>query len=247
MDAPDIVRIARRRAGLTQQQLGERSGHPRETIARWEAGAREPSLAALKSLVEAAGLDLVLNLAERDSTLDDLVADQLERSPVERLARLLPAPAVRDLTAALTWVAGARTPLIVIGSVAAALQGAPQRPDAATVEVVSADPYSTEREMETAGLAAVDSDDRWAEVDRREPWLLPDGGAVAIALNVPGSEGYRDLRRDANQVRLTDETEITVAHPRDLLRLADASPRESERARVPGLRALLARTAPGSE
>lgn len=244
MDAPDIVRIARRRGGLTQQQLGERSGHPRETIARWEAGAREPSLAALKSLVEAAGFDLVLSLAERDASLDELVADQLARSPLERLARLLPAPAVRDLTRALTWVAGARTPVIVIGSVAAALQGGPQRPDPATVEVVSADPYSTEREMQGAGLVPVDSDDRWAEVDRREPWLLPDGGAVALAVNMPGSEGYRDLRRDANRIRLADEVEVTVAHPRDLLRLADASPRESERARVPGLRPLLARTAP---
>jgi hypothetical protein len=40
-------------------------------------------------------------------------------------------------------------------------------------------------------------------------------------------------------VELDKKTSIRVAHPRDLLRMADASPRESERARVPGLRALL--------
>jgi hypothetical protein len=35
---------------------------------------------------------------------------------------------------------------------------------------------------------------------------------------------------------------VVVAHPRDLLRIADASPREAERARVPGLQALLEAT-----
>ena len=60
-----------------------------------------------------------------------------------------------------------------------------------------------------------------------------------LASNVSGTGDYRDLRRGARTVQLDDGTSIRVAHPRDLLRMADASPRESERARVPGLRALL--------
>lgn len=230
--------MARQRAGLTQQQLAERSGHPRETIARWETGAREPSLSTLRALVAASGLDLVLNLAERDRDLEALVTDQLKISPRERLGRLLPAPAVRGVWHAVTWIAKARTPLIVIGGVGGALQGAPQRPEP-RVDVVSADRHTTEEEMRRDGLEPIDTDDRWAEADRRESWLLPDGGEIALGVNVPGSHGYADLRRSAGFVQLDADLKITVAHPRDLLRMADASPRLAERSRVPGLRALL--------
>jgi transcriptional regulator with XRE-family HTH domain len=236
----DVVRIARQRAGLTQQQLAKRSGHPRETIARWETGAREPSLSALKALVAASGLDLVLHLAEHDASLDQQVSALVGLSPSKRLDNQLPAPALRELSRAFDWIAAAETPLIVIGSIGATLQGAPQRPDASMVEVVSADPHATEREMRASGLAPIDNDDRWADRDRREGWMLPRGGVIALALDLPGSAGYPDLRREAERLRLDDGKEITVAHPRDLFRLADASSRAAERARIPGLRALLA-------
>jgi len=238
MTSKDIVRIARQRAGITQQQLAERSGHPRETIARWETGAREPSLATLSALVAACDLDLVIHLAPRDPSLGELVADQLELTATERLGRLMHATARDDALRSLHWLAEARTPSIVIGGVAAALQGGPQQPDDSQVEFVSGDPYAIEAEMRNAGLIAIDANERWADVDRRAPWTLPDGGTVVLASNIPGSGDYRDLRRSARTVEL-DGTSIRVAHPRDLLRMADASPRERERARVPGLRALL--------
>ena len=96
--------------------------------------------------------------------------------------------------------------------------------------------------MRDAGLVPRDTDERWADVDRRAPWVLPDGATIALASNVPGTGDYPDLRRSARTVEL-DRTRVPVAHPRDLLRMADASPRESERARVPGLRALLSHLA----
>jgi transcriptional regulator with XRE-family HTH domain len=235
----DIVRIARQRAGITQQQLADRSGHPRETIARWEAGAREPSLATLKALVAACDLDLVIHLARKDSSLEELVADQLELTATERLERLMPATAADDALRALRWLAAARTPVIVIGGVAAVLQGGPQQPGGGQVEFVSGDPYAMEAELRAAGLIPSDVDERWADVDRRAPWALPDGGTIVLASNVPGTGDYRDLRRSARTVQLADNASIRVAHPRDLMRMADASSRESERARVPGLRALL--------
>jgi transcriptional regulator with XRE-family HTH domain len=231
--------MARQRAGITQQQLAERSGHPRETIARWETGAREPSLATLSALVAACDLELVIHLAQRDPSLEELVADQLELTAGERLARLMPAATRDDAIRALRWLAEARTPAIVIGGVAAALQGGPQRPDDGQVEFVSGDPYAIEAEMRAASLIPSDVDERWADVDRRAPWALPGGGTIVLASNVPGTGDYRDLRRSARTVELEDGTSVRVAHPRDLLRMADASPRESERARVPGLRALL--------
>jgi transcriptional regulator with XRE-family HTH domain len=243
MTSRDIVRIARQRTGLTQQQLADRSGHPRETIARWETGAREPSLSSLRKLAEASDLDLVIHLAQRDPSLGEAVDDQLERTPTERLGRLLPSAAYDETIHALRWLAGARTPAIVIGAVAAALQGAPQRPGSGRVEFVTADPFAMEGEMRNGGLVASDTDERWADVDARALWTLPEGGTIALASNVPGTGDYADLRRSAQTVELDGTTPVRVAHPRDLIRMADASPREAERARAPGLRALLDRTA----
>jgi transcriptional regulator with XRE-family HTH domain len=120
----DIVRIARQRAGITQQQLADRSGHPRETIARWETGAREPSLATLKALVAACDLELVIHLAQKDPSLDELVADQLALTPTERLKRLIPTTALDGTLRALRWLAEARTPVIVIGCCLATDAGA---------------------------------------------------------------------------------------------------------------------------
>ena len=238
MTSQDIVRIARQRAGLTQQQLAARSGHPRETIARWETGAREPSLASVQALVAACGLELVVGVATGDDSLGELVTDQLALSPAERLTRLIPPDESAHTVKALNWLASARTPTVVTGGVAAALMGAPQRPQDGGVEVVAGDALALTTEMDESGLEPTDSVERFADSDRRWPWTLPGGGSVVLAGALPGSSDYADLRRAAQTVQV-DGVTISVAHPRDLLRLAEASARADERARVPGLRALL--------
>jgi transcriptional regulator with XRE-family HTH domain len=240
--AQDVIRIARDRAGLTQQQLAARSGRPRETIARWESGSQVPSLEAVSALVGECELDLVLRLTTRDTSLGDRVHEQLALPPARRLTRLLPPEPVNDAKRSLRWLAGGHTLTVVIGQVGAALLGAPQRPDSAQVDFVAADPLATDRELRAAGLVLVDVDDRWRESDIREPWTLPGGGTLAMARNVPGTGDYRDLSRSAVPVTVDRRTSVLVAHPRDLLRIADASPRESERARAPGLQALLEAT-----
>ena len=242
MRTQDVIRIARDRAGLTQEQLAARSGRPRETIARWESGSQAPSLDAVSALVAQCDLDLVLRLAESDTTLLERVREQIALPPSRRLGRLSPAETVRDAKQCLRWLASARTPTIVIGQVGAAVLGAPQRPDGAQVEFVSADPLSTERELRAAGLMAVDVEERWRHEDAREPWVFTGGATLAIARRVSGTGDYRDLKRSASTVDFEKRTQVTVAHPRDLLRIADASPRDSERARVPGLQALLEAT-----
>ncbi|MGH2848625.1 MAG: hypothetical protein ACRDL0_21925 [Thermoleophilaceae bacterium] len=171
---------------------------------------------------------LVIHLARRDPSLEELVADQLELTATERLGRLMPAGTTDGTLGALRWLANGRTPAIGIGGVAAVLQGGPQPPGDARVEFVSGDPYAMEAEMRDAGLVPTDTDERWGDVDTRAPWTLPQGGTLVLASNVPGTDDYRDLRRAARTVELGDGTSIRVAHPRDLLRMADASPRESE-------------------
>jgi transcriptional regulator with XRE-family HTH domain len=239
MRARDVIRTARDRAGLTQQQLAARSGRPRETIARWESGSQVPSLEAVSALVAECELDLVLRLARLDTSLADRVREQLALTPARRLTRLLPAKALSDAKRSLRWLARADAPTVVLGQIGATLLGAPQGPDGPQVEFVAADPLAMDRELRAGGNAPVDIEERWRESDAREPWTLLGGGTLVMARGIPGTGDYRDLHRSASPVALDARTTVLIAHPRDLLRIADASPRESERARVPGLQALL--------
>ncbi len=50
---PGRLRELRERAGLTQQQLGERVGVTWEAVSRWERGAREPSWSNVLALADA--------------------------------------------------------------------------------------------------------------------------------------------------------------------------------------------------
>jgi transcriptional regulator with XRE-family HTH domain len=239
MRASDLVRMARHRAGLTQQQLASRSGIPRETIARWETGIQEPSLATLEDIVAACGLTLTVRITEGDDSLDILVSDQLALSPIDRLGKLMPADQVDRTHSVLNWLALAGTPTVVVGGIAAALQGAPQQPGDLGVEVVAGDLVALTGELAQSGFAPTDSDERWAASDRRWPWSSPDGAEIVLASGLPGSRDYPDLRRNALSVEIGHDREVRVAHPRDLVRLAEASPRAPEQARLPGLRALL--------
>lgn len=184
-------------------------------------------------------MDLVLRLASRDTTLLERVREQLALPTSARLRRLLPSDTAADVMRALRWLSCARTPLVVVGQVGAAAIGAPQLPEAGWVEFVSADPVATDREFRDAGLTPADAEDRWHSEDIREPWTLPKGGVLALARNLPGTKDYPDLKRSASPISIDADTTVLIAHPRDLLRIADASPREAEHARVPGLQALL--------
>ncbi|KJQ56052.1 DNA-binding transcriptional repressor PuuR [Microbacterium sp. SA39] len=62
-----MIKEARRRSGLTQTVLAERSGIRQSVISEYENGRREPSVSALDRLLGAAGL--ALSLSEEPETL----------------------------------------------------------------------------------------------------------------------------------------------------------------------------------
>lgn len=64
----DLIREARRRAGLTQRQLASSAGTAQPGIARWEAGRTAVSLDDVIRLVRLCGLDLELHLVPRDDS-----------------------------------------------------------------------------------------------------------------------------------------------------------------------------------
>jgi len=58
---------ARRRAGLTQQQLARKMGTTQPVVARLESGSTSPSLRTLQRLAEATGSRLLISFEPRES------------------------------------------------------------------------------------------------------------------------------------------------------------------------------------
>jgi transcriptional regulator with XRE-family HTH domain len=64
----DLIREARRRAGLTQAELAVLAGTSQSGIARWEAGRTAVSLDDVIRLVRLCGFDLEVMLLPRDES-----------------------------------------------------------------------------------------------------------------------------------------------------------------------------------
>ena len=93
MVSGDLLVEARRRAGISQAELGRRSGVPASLIGRYERYEVTPSLERLRSLLRAAGFELSIRLAKVDESNHDqvLIERELRHSPAERLRRGLTA------------------------------------------------------------------------------------------------------------------------------------------------------------
>ena len=84
----DLIREARKRAGLTQRELAERAGTTQSAIARWEAGRSAPSFDTVRRLIRLCGLDLDIMLVPYDDS-DILLAQELLGLSIEERARRL--------------------------------------------------------------------------------------------------------------------------------------------------------------
>lgn len=79
MKAAEMLRDARRAAGLTQRQLAERAGVPQATVGRIETGAVSPRVDTLDRLLRAANQEL--RVAPRPGI-------GIDRSQIRELLRL---------------------------------------------------------------------------------------------------------------------------------------------------------------
>jgi transcriptional regulator with XRE-family HTH domain len=86
-----LLQEARLRAGLTQQQLAERTGRDRAVIARWEQEVVAPSLETLVDLLRACGFDLELVLVPYETDRNERLTANLKLSPERRLEQLMKA------------------------------------------------------------------------------------------------------------------------------------------------------------
>ncbi len=86
MDPARVLRQARRRAGLTQRELGDRAGVPQSRIAKIESGAVVPRVDTFDRLLEACGEGLE-SLPRPGRGLDRTVARTLLALTTEARAR----------------------------------------------------------------------------------------------------------------------------------------------------------------
>ena len=89
MNGGALIREARLRSGLTQVELAIRMGTQQSVVARWETGAREPSLPTVRRALRAAGFDLNVSVTPADEDHERLIGDALRLSPEQRIGDLL--------------------------------------------------------------------------------------------------------------------------------------------------------------
>jgi transcriptional regulator with XRE-family HTH domain len=231
----DLLVAGRRRAGLSQEELAERLGRAQSTIARWETGAQHPPLESVLDALRACGLDLSVGMPRFDDSYDSLIAQQLHRDPVERVAHL--APADFDPIGILAELSQ-HTRFVVVGAVAGALHGWPIALATRTLEIVPADPAM--RRVEAAARR-LGGEPAWHARDGSRGWVFATGAELRASAVPPGTRGYDDLRRDAKRIQIAPGMTVRVASLIDLIRIAEASPDPDARMFVSALWATLER------
>jgi transcriptional regulator with XRE-family HTH domain len=89
MRGGELIKEARRRAGISQRELAQRLSTTQSVVARWESGATGPSFETVVRAVRACGFELDVHLLPLDEGFEhdwSLAAENLSRTPEERLA-----------------------------------------------------------------------------------------------------------------------------------------------------------------
>lgn len=87
MEPSELIREARRRAGLTQEQLARRLGVTQAALARLESPRANPAVGTLQRTLAATGHRLDLGLAAPAPSVDTtLLREALKLTPAERIA-----------------------------------------------------------------------------------------------------------------------------------------------------------------
>ena len=84
----DLVREARKRAGLTQRELAERAGTTQSAVARLESGRTSPAFETVVALVRTCGFDVEVHLVEPDLATFAQAQHNLRLTPEGRLDQL---------------------------------------------------------------------------------------------------------------------------------------------------------------
>ncbi len=236
-----LIREARLRAGLTQQELADRSGRKRSVIARWEQGSIEPSLETFLEIIAVCGFDLPIELAPRDDSLDERLRKNALLSPERRAQQALeasPSHSRFDPYAILSALERARARYILIGAFARIVQGADET--TASIDLAPSARGDNLRRVALA-LGELDAQPTATESDLRAPSaeFRTPVGTVTIETEPAGTRGgYDDLRRAATREPIGKGLRVSVASIGDLARMLAAVGRETELPKLTALRRL---------
>lgn len=232
------------RGAIAQDELAKRAGFSRASLSRWETEVREPSLAELARLARAAGKRLeTVVVDEADPEHVELVHELLEMNAHDRMRRLAGDrwPALCVALDSAAWVSDFA---IVIGPVAAALRGAPQRVGYPRVDLLVR-AVDAERAIEALigpGDAHPDGieETRSGEGATRQLFYVRGGGSLSLIERAPGASDFEAVFERSVQAQING----VVGYPRfplveDLLEIAEASPWPEDAPLRAGLRAVL--------
>lgn len=85
----DLIREARKRAGLTQRELAERAGTTQSAIARVESGRVDPGFETVRRLMRLAGFNLLVALDPYDDADLWQASRRLTLAPEQRFDALI--------------------------------------------------------------------------------------------------------------------------------------------------------------
>ena len=88
LDTADLLKEARRQAGLTQAALAERLGTTQSAVSRWERGREEPRLSTLAGVLDACGVRAQLSFEIDDGVDRAQIRQRLAMTPAQRLAEV---------------------------------------------------------------------------------------------------------------------------------------------------------------
>lgn len=257
-----LIKIARQRAGLTQRELAEQLGLPQSNIARWESGARQPTIDNFVEAVRACGLDPVVDLYPLDRSNDAFIWELLDETPARRLqmqvataiaARRLSVPAADaehafDPKAILRALEHEHVEYVLLGTLAENLRGAPILPTTAEVVICPRDTEPNKKRLDAA-LGALGAEP-WRDADHaaghpaearqfptaRRWWVAAAAGSIAWSAVPHGTTGFGDLAKNATEESIDRSLTIRVAAITDLIRIAGAAGHPADRVPLPGLR-----------
>jgi transcriptional regulator with XRE-family HTH domain len=217
MDSARAVREARRRAGLTQEELARRAGLHQSAVARVEGGGVTPRVDTLDRLLRSCGTSLTVEPRLGADVGREAIRGLLRLEPTERLSRA--AAAVRGFRPARTLqILSARAVrFVVVGEVAERLQGSSAPAEVVEI-VVGAD--APNRRRLTVAVERLRSL-RWNPTGRlRWRFTTPAGGPP-----------YSELIRASDELTVAGKR-IRVATLDDLIRIRLAARARAHRERA---------------
>jgi transcriptional regulator with XRE-family HTH domain len=247
----DLIREARLRADLTQQQLAERSGRERSVIARWEQGGSAPSLETLLDLLAVCGFDLPLELADRDETALARARENVILSPERRLEQMLRVrakpvgrpdkPARFDPHALLAALESARVAYVVIGTLGRVIHGTDEIANDIEITPSRQPPNLARLRRALRELAVVPLGGHAVETaDPSRSTFTTTEGELTIEWTPRGARrGYPDLRRAASREPIGRGLRPSVASAADLAAMLAAEARDEDRPALLALRRLI--------